>query len=112
MDGRQVITEEEARDRVADGAEWLDSEEPDWLERMDTTALNVGSTYECPWAQVYGHEEAFDRFTCPSPTYKWDVDHGFQLGMYEAYAGDGSADLSGYDILTEAWRNLIEGRRT
>ncbi len=103
-----MLSQDEARARVARGAAHLDTVRPGWFNRIDVGTLTLDSHCNCVLAQCYsasyGHAARIAGV---------DVDLMFMkpnsapvLGFH--YEGD---DLDGIPLLQNAWIELIADRK-
>jgi hypothetical protein len=90
-----------ASEVAARGAMLLDTNVPDWIDRIDLSRLNVGRCQDCLLGQLFG-------------SYQFGLSG---LGLYQgkemsSYGFNTNSDNEfGYEELTEAWRDLIARRR-
>lgn len=94
------------------GARWLDEERPGWASRVDPALLDMSRTNACVCGQVFRAEALVD----------YDAESGFDFfeGQYAEYdavkfgfEADGnlqSGPSRQYDVLYEAWVQLIKER--
>ncbi len=94
------MTREEAEQRAAAGAAFLDKHDPDWWKhkRITLPDLAMGNECACVLGQLYG-------------LYRWGArslnltfEDACRLGFHASKNAD-------FDILTTAWRELIRARR-
>lgn len=105
--------------RVAKGAEWLDSERPGWELEIDVATLDLSNTCLCVLGQVYSaaalscqcqaHKlEYMCNFNGQAAGFNWvhnHMNHGPQW-MWE----HGFDDLHTFTQLQPAWLSLIKER--
>ena len=117
----ETITEQTTPQR---GAEWLDSEVPDWALKIDLSDFSLSSCNRCVCGYVF-QEEAIAkndamREQSGEPDSYFDEEDGFTgydwfLHNYDLSAGylGFQADSSHeYDTLEAEWRELIAVRQT
>lgn len=49
-----------AAERVARGVEWLDSNVPGWVDKVEINELNMGSSCRCVLGQVFGNDNEYE----------------------------------------------------
>jgi hypothetical protein len=89
------------RDRVANGAAWLDEHAPGWEAKFDLDTLEIAEGCNCVLGQVYGHY-----FKAPDEA-RWDLDDRVYLAVERGFNGH-DADMP---ALNAAWRALVAARR-
>ena len=86
-------------ERVARGAALLDQHMPGWENKVNLNILDIGLMDDCILGQCYGRY--------------WDGARALKVfGRSSASLGFDAGDNKGdYELLTEAWAQLIEARR-
>lgn len=96
--------------RVEAGAAWLDHNKPGWWHTINLDRLDIESGCNCILGQVYG---GYDESPFAA---RWDRETDAYLGDLRGFNSLGTldrfAEVVDYRALTEAWRELIEERRT
>lgn len=104
-----MITNEEARARVARGAARLDVVRPGWFNRIDVGTLTLHDPCGCIVGQLASHGGS-----CATYGDEWiDLfgDHGGEeQGVFISYDGEGSMRAA-YQPLQDAWVEAIADRR-
>jgi hypothetical protein len=108
-----MISQDEARARVARGAAMLDERRPGWFHRIDPGVLDLQSGCACIIGQLFdGYTNAYQEFT-EWTAYSWRSAHGFTVNS--------DTDLSDTDLahaemdeafkrLQDAWIDAIAAR--
>ena len=102
-----MITNEEARARVARGAAHLDQVRPGWFNRIDVGTLSLGSCWDCVIGQLFGVGRGIDD---PIP-FAAGLD---ALGWNETYTENGVGgfmDPEQIRLTQDAWIEAIADRR-
>ena len=98
----------EARARVERGAAWLDAEAPGWESKVDVGRLVMNNCSRCIIGQVFGHfEEFLDRLSPDRVRRHWEAEE-FGFDVDDHYPSDHG--YVSYDLLTEAWTDLLKRR--
>ncbi len=94
------MTREEAKQRAAAGAAFLDKHDPDWWksERIALPDLAMGNECACVLGQLYGIYYKAARIL------HLTFEDACGLGFH-------APNDTAFDILTAAWRELIRARR-
>lgn len=105
-------------DRVKQGVEFLDKNEPGWLDLVKLDELDLSHPHTCVLGQVHrkkygrnGHRWGyFQMLEKYGEDYHWAVAHGFaaQDGNEE---DDFAGEEEGYERLTETWEDTIQELR-
>lgn len=84
----------------------LDKERPGWLEGIDLSSLDLGTTDLCVLGQIYGeYQRGRDALGIPHPIASTELNssaYGFSSG---------EIDGGSYPKLTKIWREEITARR-
>jgi hypothetical protein len=110
----EITTEQEARENVARGVAWLDTVQPDWVERVNLDLLNMNHSSKCVAGQALGHRAAHGTFDAGSH-YAYDGYHVacILLGREGSYPEYHGFTENGWDRETHnAWVQLITERRS
>jgi hypothetical protein len=106
------ITEEAVRERVRQGAEYLDERDPGWHRRIDPDTLELGSGDRCVLGQLHGEfrlglgrSGVLSLSSAPRASLS-PVAHGFKC--VEDVSEEWQA--RDYELLTKAWRAAIRAR--
>jgi hypothetical protein len=95
---------EAVRYRVADGAAWLDQDEPGWDARIDLDSLDLSSDCHCILGQLD------DFFQDGMDARGLSLVRASRLGFTAEW--DGAVGIEAeWAALTTAWRDLITARR-
>jgi hypothetical protein len=106
----------EARNRVREGALWLDRVKPGWASRIDLDRLDVSHSDRCPGAQAFGDWQKLSDYVRSHVigdmgSYdggeEWKRTHGF----LEGFDSDGDF-VARYSELNEAWKAEVGRRRS
>lgn len=108
-------------DRVARGADWLDTNYPDWWRTINLDLLDVGDCTVCVLGQLYGDfEEGARRFAQSHGLDVFDHDtYGTQTDVAVEFAWQGGFDVIReielpqyeYPRMNLLWDQLIRDRR-
>lgn len=96
------MTMEDLVQRVATGADELDSQNPGWFEKVNTDHLNTENPDTCILGQVYG-----DYFIALE-LLGWSFSDGFRLG-FDLRSAEESHDA--YTALKNLWTAEISARK-
>ncbi len=97
------MTADEAAERVALGAVFLDEQEPGWVGRINLKRLNMANCHLCVLGQLYGtYPEGVIRFFCEDG---WSsaVELGFNIDFV-------IPEIADYIPLRAAWIAEIQNR--
>ncbi len=100
-----------AKERVQNGAQWLDETEPGWEDRIDTARLHLANGTKCILGQLFNTEGGYygviRNENYPEITHRTAPDLGFT--RFE----DETGEIEGLTFadLDEAWRDLVAERR-
>jgi hypothetical protein len=107
------ITMEEASQRVARGAAFLDEADPGWYRRVDATTLELSSGSACVLGQLHGEYRlglGRSRLVDPSSAPLASLspsDYGFQA----VYGADAALQDRDYGYLNRAWQKEVRRRQ-
>ena len=106
------ITEEKVRERVQQGAAYLDEMDPGWHRQVDPNTLELGSGRQCVLGQLHGEfrlglgrSRLISLSSAPRASLS-PVAYGFKC--VEGVSGEWQA--RDYELLTAAWRNAVLAR--
>lgn len=106
------ITEENVRERVRRGAEYLDDMDPGWHRRVDADTLELEDGQHCVLGQLHGdfrlglgRSQVLTLSSAPRASLS-PVAYGFKCveGVSEEW------QARDYELLTAAWRTAVRGR--
>jgi hypothetical protein len=103
-----VLDQQDARERVARGARFLDQHRPGWHAEIDTARLRMESCAQCILGQLFGDFPRALTLT-PQRDPEWVREHGFDLAIPEFDSDEHILD--GYRRLTEMWIDEIHKRK-
>lgn len=107
------------RERVEEGAKFLDKKVPDWATMLDLGALELGDCSQCVLGQLYGHYDngvvaldiTCEEYTTEPEQESWRL--GFEVGPYPGYQGsarDEENQQAEYDALRDEWIVAVKKR--
>jgi hypothetical protein len=114
-----MLTQEEARERVAKGAAHLDQAQPGWATKIDHGRLRLASCRRCVLGQLYGFfYDSFLHFGWRTPMAGERIGEshpayllGFSLpGPTTAAAVMNESAVIDYGVLQDAWIEAIADR--
>jgi hypothetical protein len=100
-------------ERVERGAALLDEKRPGWWREIDLGRLNLRSGCDCVIGQI-GGTLTYSDTVCSLGADRTAEEVRFGFEAAEVIKGDDwdwNVQDAEYDALTEAWRDLITGRR-
>lgn len=97
----------ELSERVDKGVAYLDARHPNWLDRIDTTKLDIWSEKHCVLAQL----SEVGEYTTYLDEHWMTSEESIEMG-FEAFAGEFFDYRDTCESLTEIWRNKIEALRS
>jgi hypothetical protein len=89
-------------ERVADGVEWLDAQEPGWAERINLAELDLASPCRCVLGQIYG---GFDE--APVDDISPQL-FGFNANLFGTEFANLDEEFTALEV---EWRRVITSRR-
>lgn len=107
------ITPDQARERVQQGAAYLDDVDPGWHRRIDSEILELGDGKHCILGQLHGEfrlglgrSNLISMSSAPRASLS-PVAYGFKCveNVPEAW------QAYDYDLLNEAWRQAVRARQ-
>lgn len=111
-----MLTQEQARERVARGAALLDKKMPGWPNRIDTGVLNL-STTQCILFQLGSSENVFNRYSeaCRRLGIHGTWDEGDPVstslhGFFVPPSEPSDSDNPTWRLLQDAWIEAIAAR--
>lgn len=112
-----IMTQEEADAAVARGVEFLDSYDPEWVDKIDLPSLQLSNCYRCVLGQLIGnyfHAVEWDDSLLPGANENERIASAYRLGFNVpvpdvlAYADE---TIPLYEPLQQAWTRAIAARR-
>ena len=99
---------EHVRLAVKHGANWLDENYPDWVEKINLYDLDMGDCQNCMIGQVVGDYNDIVRgdYGPQGKTVEWAQEHGFEVNDFD----DMDSIYSEYVQLETVWSEEVRNR--
>lgn len=97
----KIWTLDEAKQRAKQGIKFLDNHEKGWREKIELYKLDMGSDCYCILGQLY------ELYGLGARKYNLDFELKKSLGFTISKDSFNESSFQAFDILTEAWRQLL-----